>query len=93
MLFADKLLGSGMIVDLVKQAGTTAWDKEVLKMSANTPVSPWTNSLKTRPGTLSGPDGFRGLIIQNVLLTSIADVMKGDSPGAVCELVAMRRVG
>ncbi len=62
-----------MIVVDFRHVGTTAWLSEVLKISVRTSVSCAAQSLSTRPGMLSGPAAFRGLILDRVFLTSAAD--------------------
>ncbi len=54
--------------------GMTAWLSEVLKISVRTSVSCAAQSFRTRPGMLSGPAAFRGLILDRAFLTSAADV-------------------
>ncbi len=62
-----------MIVVDLRHVGTTAWLSEVLKISVRTSVSCAAQSFSTRPGMLSGPAAFRGLILDRVFLTSAAD--------------------
>ncbi len=59
-----------MIVVDLRHVGTTAWLSEVLKISFRTSVSCAAQSFSTRPGMLSGPAAFRGLILDRVFLTS-----------------------
>ncbi len=61
-----------MEVDL-RHVGTTAWVSEVLKMSVRISVSCAAQSLSTRPGMLSGPAAFHGLILDRVFLTSAGE--------------------
>ena len=49
-------MGTGTMVALLKQVGTTAWEREMLKMLVNTSFSSSAQLFKTRPGTLSGPE-------------------------------------
>ncbi len=56
-----------MIVVDFRHVGTTAWLSEVLKISVRTSVSCAAQSFSTRPGMLSGPAAFRGLILDRVL--------------------------
>ncbi len=62
-----------MIVVDLRHVGTTAWLSEVLKISVRTSVSCAAQSFSTRPGMLSGPAAFCGLILDRVFLTSAAD--------------------
>ncbi len=62
-----------MIVVDFRHVGTTAWLSEVLKISVRTSVSCAAQSFSTRPGMLSGPAAFRGIILYRVFLTSAAD--------------------
>ncbi len=57
----------------LRHVGTTAWLSEVLKMSVRTSVSCAAQSLSTRPGMLSGPAAFRGLILDRAFLTSTGE--------------------
>ncbi len=59
-----------MIVVDFRHVGMTAWLSEVLKISVRTSVSCAAQSFSTRPGMLSGPAAFRGLILDRVFLTS-----------------------
>lgn len=59
------VFGSGIMVDALKHMGTTAWLKEVLKIS----LSSLTQSFRIRPAVLSGPVVLRGLILDCVLFT------------------------
>ncbi len=61
-----------MIVVDFRHVGMTAWLSEVLKISVRTSVSCAAQSFSTRPGMLSGPAAFRGLILDRVFLTSAA---------------------
>ncbi len=65
-----------MIVVDLRHVGMTAWLSEVLKISVRTSISCAAQSFSTRPGMLSGPAAFRGLILDRVFLTSA-----GDRPG------------
>ncbi len=51
-----------MIVVDFRHVGTTAWLSEVLKISVRTSVSCAAQSFSTRPGMLSGPAAFRGMM-------------------------------
>ncbi len=62
-----------MIVVDFRHVGTTAWLSEVLKISVRTSVSCVAQSFSTRPGMLSGPTAFHGLILDRDYLTSAAD--------------------
>lgn len=48
----DAFLGTGIIVVALKHVGTTAWLKEMLKMSERTSLSSSSQSFSTRPGYL-----------------------------------------
>ncbi len=65
--------GTGIMEVDLRHVGTTAWLSEVLKMSVMTSVSCTAQSLSTRPGMLSGPAAFRGLILERVFLTSAGE--------------------
>lgn len=39
LLFAAAVLGAGMMVEVLKHTDTTAWEREMLKMSVHTSVS------------------------------------------------------
>ncbi len=71
-----------LVVDL-RHVGTTAWLSEVLKISVRISVSCAAQSFSTRPGMLSGPAAFRGLILDRVFLTSAADRQSAWSLGGV----------
>lgn len=59
----------------VKQVGTLEPSKEILKLSQNTPTS-WSAHLqRTRPGSLSGPDAFRGFTFRKADLISATVTM------------------
>ncbi len=55
-----------MIVVDFRHVGMTAWLSEVLKISVRTSISCAAQSFSTRPGMLSGPAAFRGLILDRV---------------------------
>ncbi len=61
----------------LRHVGTTAWLSEVLNMSVRTSVSCAAQSLSTRPGMLSGPAAFRGLILDRVFLTLAGERVPG----------------
>lgn len=64
---ADDFFGTGMMVVVFGQVGTTAWLRGVLNMSARTSLSSSTHSFSTRPGTLSGPADVRALVFRSTL--------------------------
>ncbi len=72
-----------MIVVDLRHVGTTAWLSEVLKISVRTSVSCAAQSLRTRPGMLSGPAALRGLILDRVFLSSAGDRQSAQSLGGV----------
>ena len=47
-------LGTGTIVDILQQVGTTVWNRERLNMSVNTPASWSAHALRTQIGMPSG---------------------------------------
>ncbi len=80
-----------MIVVDFRHVGMTAWLSEVLKISVRTSVSCAAQSFSTRPGMLSGPAAFRGLILDRVFLTSAADRQSAWSLGGVGSFVQVCR--
>lgn len=68
MEMADDFFGTGMMVVVFGQVGTTAWLREALNMSARTSLSSSAHSFSTRPGMLSGPADFRALTFRSTLL-------------------------
>ncbi len=80
-----------MIVVDFRHVGMTAWLSEVLKISVRTSVSCAAQSFSTRPGMLSGPAAFRGLILDRVFLTSAADRQSAWSLGVWAVFVQVCR--
>lgn len=82
LLFAAAVLGAGMMVEVLKHTDTTAWEREMLKMSVRTSVS----SVLQHPTReviwaccIPGTDC-------SVLLTSSTDTLRGSSPGRTVNL-------
>ena len=50
-----------MVVDVLRQDRTLAWDSEMLNISVRTSDSWCAHSLTTLPGIPSGPEAFRGV--------------------------------
>ena len=71
--------GTGTMVDVLRHVGTVACGSEMLKMSAMTDESWGAQSLRTLPGTPSGPAALQGLILCSVLLTSADVILRGES--------------
>ena len=86
MLFAAALFGTGMMVEVLRHTGTTAWESEMLKMSVQTSVSSYAQPLSTFPGILSGPVALRGFMRCSDLLTSSSDTLRGRCPGGTVSL-------
>ena len=82
------LLGTGIILAVLRHDGTTAWISEVLKISVRTPVSWSAHSLSTCPGMLSGPTAFRGFTLLRILLTSAVSRLSGCSSGQGTDFLA-----
>ena len=70
-----------MMVVALRHVGTTACLSEVLKMSVKTSVSSSAQSLRTRPGMLSGPWAFLGFVLLRDFLTLPGDSVNTWSPG------------
>src|SRR4029434_8371703 len=68
-------LGTGIIVAVLKQVGTTALAKDILKMSVKTSASWYAHSLSTLPGMASGPSAFLVLTDLRMCLSSSAVIM------------------
>lgn len=68
--FRARLFGAGIMVALLRQAGTTACLSDVLKISAQTSFNRSAQSFKTRPGMLSGPAALHGLTLAQAFITS-----------------------
>src|SRR4029434_11009981 len=66
----DDFFGMGMMVACLKQVGTSDRCSEKLNMEVNTSASCSAHALRTRPGTPSGPDDFRGFTLWSSRLTS-----------------------
>src|SRR4029434_5721309 len=63
-------LGTGTVVFLLKQVGSTDMLRERLKMSVKTPASWSAQPLRALPDMPSGPGALRGLIFLKQCLTS-----------------------
>ena len=64
------VLGTGMMMDSLKQLGTELWQREELKMLVKTPASSAAQWWRTEGLMLSGPGALFLLIPLKVLLTS-----------------------
>ena len=70
-------LGTGTMMEDLKPEGTTAWERERLKISANTPASWCAQVLRTRPGMPSGPVALRIFSRWKALQTSASEMVRG----------------
>lgn len=64
------LFGTGMIVALLRQVGTTAYWSEMLKMSVDTSFSCSAHFFRTHPGMLSGPAALCGVKLASAFRTT-----------------------
>ena len=76
----DDFFGTGMMVEVLRHVGTTAWLRDVLKMSVKTSVSSPAQSLSARLGMLSDPGALRTLILLKDLLMLSGDSVRTWSP-------------
>lgn len=65
------------MVVVLKQVGTTLWLRESLNMEVRTSASSFAHALSARPGMLSGPNAFRGLILLRALCTWLSATVEG----------------
>src|SRR4029434_10898160 len=70
MQMALVFLGTGTMVVLLKQVGSTEMLRERLKMSLKTPASWSAQPLRALPDMPSGPGALRGVIFLKQCLTS-----------------------
>src|SRR4029434_999214 len=84
----DVFFGMGMMVACLKQVGTLDRCSERLNMEVNTSASWSAHPLRTRPGTPSGPDDFRGFTLWSSRLTSaiVRDRMQSPGPRPVLRI-------
>lgn len=95
---ADDSFGTGMMVVLLKLAGTTAWLNEVFNMSVRVSGSCTVVSLGSLSGMSSGPATLHGLTLESVLLTSAPVTESYCSPRAGvtlcgCVVQSLKHIG
>ena len=73
-------LGTGTVVEVLKQRGTWHCSSDLLNMAANTRASWSADDLRLAGDTLSGPEGFLGFWLRKKLHTSLS-CMTNSGPG------------